>query len=128
MFVTRDCELLVNELAPRPHNSGHQTIEGNYVSQFNQHLRAIFNLPLGDPRAISNAVMINLLGEKNHNGVAKYQGLEKIMAIDGVYVHLYGKKYTKPFRKMGHITVVDQNRDSAIQKANYVKNTLKVIS
>jgi 5-(carboxyamino)imidazole ribonucleotide synthase len=128
MFVTRDGELLVNELAPRPHNSGHQTIEGNYVSQFNQHLRAIFNLPLGDPRAISNAVMINLLGEKNHNGVAKYQGLEKIMAIDGVYVHLYGKKYTKPFRKMGHITVVDQNRDSAIQKANYVKNTLKVIS
>ncbi|MDR6782539.1 5-(carboxyamino)imidazole ribonucleotide synthase [Pedobacter africanus] len=128
MFVTRDGELLVNELAPRPHNSGHQTIEGNYVSQFNQHLRAIFNLPLGDTRSISNAVMINLLGEKNHNGVAKYQGLEKIMAIDGVYVHLYGKKYTKPFRKMGHITVVDQNRDSAIQKANYVKNTLKVIS
>lgn len=128
MFVTRDGELLVNELAPRPHNSGHQTIEGNYVSQFNQHLRAIFNLPLGDTRSISNAVMINLLGEKNHNGVAKYQGLEKIMAIDGVYVHLYGKKYTKPFRKMGHITVIDQNRDSAIQKANYVKNTLKVIS
>ncbi|WP_316810201.1 5-(carboxyamino)imidazole ribonucleotide synthase [Pedobacter heparinus] len=128
MFVTRNGELLVNELAPRPHNSGHQTIEGNYVSQFDQHLRAIFNLPLGDTRAISNAVMINLLGEKNHNGVAKYQGLEKIMAIEGVYVHLYGKKYTKPFRKMGHVTIVDQNRDSAIQKANYIKNTLKVIS
>ncbi|MNL22346.1 N5-carboxyaminoimidazole ribonucleotide synthase [compost metagenome] len=128
MFVTRNGELLVNELAPRPHNSGHQTIEGNYVSQFGQHLRAIFNLPLGDTRAISNAVMINLLGEKNHNGVAKYQGLEKILAIDGVYVHLYGKKYTKPFRKMGHITVVDQNRESAIQKAGYIKNTLKVIS
>lgn len=128
MFVTKNGDLLVNELAPRPHNSGHHTIEGNYVSQFAQHLRAIFNLPLGDTRSISNAVMINLLGEKNHNGVAKYQGLEKIMAIDGVYVHLYGKKYTKPFRKMGHVTVVDQNRDSAIQKANYIKNTLKVIS
>lgn len=128
MFVTKNGELLVNELAPRPHNSGHHSIEGNYVSQFAQHLRAIFNLPLGDTRTINNAVMINLLGEKNHNGVAKYQGLEKIMAIDGVYVHLYGKKYTKPFRKMGHVTVVDQNRDGAIEKANYIKNTLKVIS
>lgn len=128
MFVTKNGDLLVNELAPRPHNSGHQTIEGNYVSQFAQHLRSIFNLPLGDTRCISNVVMINLLGEKNHDGVAKYHGLEKIMAIDGVYIHLYGKKYTKPFRKMGHITVVDQNRDGAIQKANYIKNTLKVIS
>ncbi|MEE1944393.1 5-(carboxyamino)imidazole ribonucleotide synthase [Pedobacter sp. KR3-3] len=128
MFVTKDSEILVNELAPRPHNSGHQTIEGNYVSQFEQHLRAIFNLPLGDTRSISNAVMINLLGEKGHEGVAKYDGLEKIMAIDGVYVHLYGKKYTKPFRKMGHVTVVDQNREHAIEKARYVQQTLKVVS
>ncbi|NQX38393.1 5-(carboxyamino)imidazole ribonucleotide synthase [Pedobacter steynii] len=128
MFITKNGDILVNELAPRPHNSGHHTIEGNYVSQFDQHLRAIFNLPLGDTRTINNAVMINLLGEKNHNGVAKYQGLEKIMAIEGVYVHLYGKKYTKPFRKMGHITIVDQNREKAIEKANYIKNTLKVIS
>ncbi|MEJ5961654.1 5-(carboxyamino)imidazole ribonucleotide synthase [Pedobacter immunditicola] len=128
MFVTRDGEILVNELAPRPHNSGHQTIEGNYVSQFEQHLRSIFNLPLGDTRCITNSVMINLLGEKGHDGVAKYKGLEKIMALDGVYVHLYGKKYTKPFRKMGHVTVVDQNRESAIEKANYIKQALKVIS
>jgi 5-(carboxyamino)imidazole ribonucleotide synthase len=128
MFITKDGEILVNELAPRPHNSGHQTIEGNYVSQFEQHLRAICNLPLGDTRSITNAVMINLLGEKGHEGVAKYQGLEKIMAIDGVYVHLYGKKYTKPFRKMGHVTIIDQNRDKAIEKANYIKQTLKVIS
>ncbi len=128
MFVTKDGEILVNELAPRPHNSGHQTIEGNYVSQFDQHLRCIFNLPLGDTRCISNSVMINLLGEKNHDGVAKYKGLEKIMAIEGVYVHLYGKKYTKPFRKMGHVTVVDQNRESAVEKANFIKETLKVIS
>jgi len=128
MFITRDGEILVNELAPRPHNSGHQTIEGNYVSQFEQHLRSIFNLPLGDTRSISNAVMINLLGEKGHEGVARYQGMEKIMALDGVYIHLYGKKYTKPFRKMGHVTIVDQNREAAIEKANYIKETLKVIS
>lgn len=128
MFVTKNGEILVNELAPRPHNSGHQTIEGNYVSQFEQHLRAIFNLPLGDTRSISNAVMINLLGEKGHEGTAKYDGLEKIMAIDGVYIHLYGKKYTKPFRKMGHVTVVDQNREHAIEKARYVQQTLKVVS
>lgn len=128
MFITKDGDILVNELAPRPHNSGHHTIEGNYVSQFEQHLRSIFNLPMGDTRSINNAVMINLLGEKNHTGVAKYDGLEKILALEGVYVHLYGKKYTKPFRKMGHITVVDQNRESAIEKANYIKNTIKVIS
>lgn len=128
MFVTKNGEILVNEVAPRPHNSGHQTIEGNYVSQFEQHLRAIFNLPLGDTRSLSNAVMINLLGEKEHEGVAKYDGLERIMAIDGVYVHLYGKKYTKPFRKMGHVTIVDQNREQAIEKARLIQQTLKVIS
>jgi 5-(carboxyamino)imidazole ribonucleotide synthase len=91
-------------------------------------LRSICNLPLGDTRSRSNAVMINLLGEKGHEGVARYEGLEKIMAIEGVYVHLYGKKYTKPFRKMGHVTIVDQNREQAIEKANHVKETLKVIS
>ena len=128
MFITKDGQILVNEIAPRPHNSGHQTIEGNFVSQFEQHLRSIFNLPLGDTRSRSNAVMINLLGEKGHQGVAVYDGLDQILALDGVYVHLYGKKYTKPFRKMGHVTVVDQNREQAIVKANFVKNTLKVIS
>ena len=128
MFVTRNGDILVNELAPRPHNSGHQTIEGNYVSQFQQHLRSIFNLPLGDTRCITNSVMINLLGEKGYDGVAEYKGLEKILALEGVYVHLYGKKYTKPFRKMGHITVVDQNRESAIEKAKYIQQALKVIA
>lgn len=128
MFVTRNGDILVNELAPRPHNSGHQTIEGNYISQFGQHLRAIFNLPLGDTRSISNAIMVNVLGEKGHDGVAKYDGLEKILAIEGVYVHLYGKKYTKPFRKMGHLTIIDQNREQAIEKARFVQQTLKVIS
>lgn len=128
MFITSNGDILVNELAPRPHNSGHQTIEGNYISQFGQHLRAILNLPLGDTRSISNAIMVNVLGEKGHDGVAKYQGLEKILSIDGVYVHLYGKKYTKPFRKMGHLTIVDQNREKAIEKARFVQQTLKVIS
>ncbi|MFN0289868.1 5-(carboxyamino)imidazole ribonucleotide synthase [Pedobacter helvus] len=128
MFITKHGDILVNELAPRPHNSGHQTIEGNYVSQFAQHLRSIFNLPLGDTRSISNAIMVNVLGEKGHDGVAKYSGLEKIMSIEGVYVHLYGKKYTKPFRKMGHLTIVDQNREQAIEKARFVQQTLKVIS
>ena len=128
MFITKNGDILVNELAPRPHNSGHQTIEGNYVSQFGQHLRAIFNLPLGDTRSISNAIMVNVLGEKGHEGVAKYDGLEKIMSIEGVYVHLYGKKYTKPFRKMGHLTIVDQNREQAIEKARFVQQTLRVIS
>jgi len=128
MFITKHGDILVNELAPRPHNSGHQTIEGNYISQFGQHLRAIFNLPLGDTRSISNAIMVNVLGEKGHDGVAKYDGLEKILSIDGVYVHLYGKKYTKPFRKMGHLTIIDQNREKAIEKARFVQKTLKVVS
>jgi len=128
MFVTKDGELLVNEVAPRPHNSGHQTIEGNYVSQFEQHLRAIYNLPLGDTTSITNAVMINLLGEKGFEGIAKYENLEKTLAIHGVFVHLYGKKYTKPFRKMGHVTIVDIDRAKAIEKARFVQNTLKVIA
>ncbi|ARS39547.1 5-(carboxyamino)imidazole ribonucleotide synthase [Sphingobacteriaceae bacterium GW460-11-11-14-LB5] len=128
MFVCKDGELLVNEVAPRPHNSGHQTIEGNYVSQFEQHLRSIYNLPLGDTSSITNAIMINLLGEKGFEGVAKYENLEKTLGIDGVYVHLYGKKYTKPFRKMGHVTIVDIDRDKAIEKARFVQKTLKVIA
>ncbi len=128
MFVCSDGELLVNEVAPRPHNSGHQTIEGNYVSQFEQHLRSIYNLPLGDTSSITNAVMINLLGEKGEEGIARYKNLEKILAIDGVFVHLYGKKYTKPFRKMGHVTIVDIDREKAIEKARFVQETLKVIA
>jgi 5-(carboxyamino)imidazole ribonucleotide synthase len=128
MFLTPDHQILVNELAPRPHNSGHQTIEGNYTSQFEQHLRAIFNLPLGDTRSITNAIMVNLLGEKGHEGIAEYKGLEKVLEKDGVYVHLYGKKYTKPFRKMGHVTIIDEDRQNAIDKAKFVKENLKVVS
>ncbi len=126
MFLTKSGELLINELAPRPHNSGHQTIEGNYTSQYAQHLRAIFNLPLGDTRSISNAVMINLLGEKGFEGLAEYEGLNEVLKTDGVYVHLYGKKYTKPFRKMGHVTILDDDREKAIEKARFVQKTIKV--
>lgn len=126
MFLTKTGDLLVNEVAPRPHNSGHHSIEGNYTSQFEQHLRAIFNLPLGDTRAISNAVMINLLGEPGFEGPAEYEGLTEILKIEGVYVHLYGKKFTKPFRKMGHITILDDNREAAIEKAREVQKTIKV--
>jgi len=128
MFVTKDGEVLVNEVAPRPHNSGHQTIEGNITSQYEQHLRAIFNLPLGDTSILIPSAMVNLLGEEGHTGDAQYAGIEELMATKGVHIHLYGKKKTKPFRKMGHVTVVDENIESLKEKANFVKETLKVIT
>ncbi|MCU0433216.1 MAG: 5-(carboxyamino)imidazole ribonucleotide synthase [Bacteroidia bacterium] len=128
LFLTRDGKVLVNEIAPRPHNSGHQTIEGNITSQYEQHLRAIFGLPLGDTALIQPSVMVNLLGEKGFEGTAVYQGIEQIMAEPGVYVHLYGKRFTKPFRKMGHITITAATLEEARQKAHFVKNTLKVIA
>ncbi|MEP1096621.1 MAG: 5-(carboxyamino)imidazole ribonucleotide synthase [Cyclobacteriaceae bacterium] len=126
MFLTKDGEILVNEVAPRTHNSGHQTIEANLTSQFEQHLRAILNLPLGSTEAISPSAMVNLLGEEQFTGNAKYEGLEACMAMQGVYVHLYGKKQTKPFRKMGHITIVDEEIGSLKEKARNVKELLKV--
>ena len=126
MFLTKTGEILVNELAPRPHNSGHHSIEGNITSQYDQHLRAIFNLPLGDTRSISNAVMINLLGERGYEGLADYEGLDEVMKISGVYIHLYGKKVTKPYRKMGHVTVIDDDRGKAIEKARLVQEIIKV--
>jgi len=128
MFVTKDKEILVNESAPRPHNSGHQTIEANVTSQYEQHLRAISSFPLGSTAERSKSVMINLLGDENHTGKAVYEGLEKIMGIEGVYPHIYGKEMTKPFRKMGHITIIDTTLAKAIEKANFVKENIKVIS
>jgi len=128
MFLDKHGRILVNELAPRPHNSGHQSIEGNVVSQFEQHLRAIFNQPLGNTDCLSNAIMVNILGEPGHEGPAIYQGIEKILKCAGVYVHLYGKALTKPFRKMGHVTIIDADREKAIEKAKFVQKTLKVVS
>ena len=125
MFVTED-RILVNEIAPRPHNSGHQTIEGNITSQYDQHLRCILGLPLGDTDIKIPSAMINLLGEPGFNGPAQYEGLKLVLAMEGAHVHLYGKALTKPFRKMGHVTVVDHNRNRLIEKAKFVKHTLKV--
>jgi len=126
MFVTKDKKVLVNEIAPRPHNSGHHTIEANVTSQYQQHLRAILGLVPGNTDSIRPAAMVNLLGEEGHSGVANYKGLEDVLAVEGIYVHLYGKKMTKPFRKMGHVTIVDGDIDSLKKKIDFVKKTLKV--
>ena len=128
LFVDKKGNLLVNEIAPRPHNSGHHTIESNITSQFEQLLRAIFNFPLGSTQLKLPSVMINLLGEPNHEGKVKYEGLTSSMRIEGVKVHLYGKKETKPFRKMGHVTVMDSSIEEAKRKSDIVKEQLKITS
>lgn len=128
MFLTKEGNLLVNEVAPRTHNSGHHTIEANITSQFEQHLRAILNMPLGSTELVTPAAMVNLLGEDGHTGNAQYLGLSDCMAMKGVYVHLYGKKITKPFRKMGHVTITDTTIESLKVKARKVKDTLKIIA
>lgn len=128
LFLLKDGTLLVNEIAPRPHNSGHHTIEANLCSQYEQHFRTLFNLAPGSTKAVSAGVMINLLGEEGHTGEARYEGLEEVLNIEGVFVHLYGKKNTKPFRKMGHITIVSDQIETAITKAKEVKEKIRVIS
>ena len=127
MFLTKDGDILVNEIAPRPHNSGHQTIEGNITSQYEQHLRSILNLPLGETDIIMPSVMLNLLGDKNSSGKAAYPGMDEVLKIKGVYPHIYGKAISKPFRKMGHVTVVNESLAKAKEKALMVKKLLKVI-
>ncbi len=126
MFVTREGEILVNEIAPRPHNSGHHTIEANFTSQFEQHLRSVMNMPLGDTGIRSAAAMVNLLGEDGYTGEAMVEGLDEAMAQKGVYVHLYGKKITKPFRKMGHVTVLEENMEELKSKAKKLKESIKI--
>ncbi|MFT6715421.1 MAG: 5-(carboxyamino)imidazole ribonucleotide synthase [Saprospiraceae bacterium] len=126
LFLTQDDELLVNEIAPRPHNSGHQTIEGNTESQYGQLLRCLLNMPLGDTSIVKPSVMVNLLGEKGFEGSVIYEGMDEILSLKGVYVHLYGKKITKPFRKMGHITITADTIEEAKEIAIKVKNTIKV--
>lgn len=128
MFLTRDGEVLINEVAPRPHNSGHQSIRANDVSQYEQHIRAIFDLPLGSTNAHSKAAMVNLLGEDGYSGEAIYEGMNEVLAIEGVHPFLYGKKITKPFRKMGHVTIIDQNFEKLKEKVIFVKESLKVIT
>ena len=127
-FLTKTGDILVNEVAPRPHNSGHHTIESTYTSQFEQHLRAITTLPLGSTKLISPSVMINILGHPDYEGDAIYTNVDTCLKLEGVYIHVYGKKVTKPYRKMGHVTIMDNTIEKAKTKANIVKNKLTVIS
>lgn len=128
MFVTRQGEVLVNEVAPRPHNSGHQTINANHVSQYEQHLRAILNLPLGSTALKSPSAMVNILGADGHSGPARYEGLDGVLKIPGANVVLYGKKDTRPARKMGHVTILDNDLGRLREKVEQVKRTIKVVT
>ncbi|MGV7105275.1 5-(carboxyamino)imidazole ribonucleotide synthase [Flavobacterium sp. U410] len=128
MFQTENDEILVNEVAPRPHNSGHYSIEASYTSQFENHIRAILDLPLGNTDSKVAGIMVNLVGEEGFSGQVVYENIEKIMAIDGVTPHIYGKRETRPFRKMGHVTIVNEDMAEARRVAEEVKNSIRVIS
>ena len=128
MFQTEDDTILVNEVAPRPHNSGHYSIEASYTNQFEQQLRAILGLPLGETASKVGGIMVNLVGAEGHTGEAVYENIEAILGLPGVTPHIYGKKETRPFRKMGHITIVNKDIKEARKVAELVKKTIKVIS
>ena len=128
LFQTEEGEILVNEVAPRPHNSGHFSIEGSLTNQFEQHIRAILNLPLGNTKSKIAAIMVNLVGEEGYTGDAYYKNLEQILSLEGVTPHIYGKKQTRPFRKMGHVTIVNNDISKARKIAELVKKTIKVIN
>ena len=128
MFLTKEGDILVNEVAPRPHNSGHYSIEGSYTSQYEQHLRAILDLPLGNTASKVAAVMVNLVGAEGHTGAVIYENMKHILSLDGVTPHIYGKKETRPFRKMGHVTIVHPDMQTAREMAETVKKSISVIS
>ncbi|AYN69030.1 5-(carboxyamino)imidazole ribonucleotide synthase [Euzebyella marina] len=128
LFQTKDDEILVNEVAPRPHNSGHYSIEASYTNQFEQHIRAILDLPLGDTQSKVAGIMVNLVGAEGHTGDVEYQNMRDILGLKGVTPHIYGKKQTRPFRKMGHVTIVNPDIAKAREIAQRVKETIKVIS
>ena len=128
LFQTQDDDILVNEVAPRPHNSGHYSIEAAYTNQFEQHLRAILNLPLGNTDSKTAGVMVNLVGAEGYQGKVIYENIEQIMAMSGVTPHIYGKKETRPFRKMGHVTIINEDINQARAIAEKVKQTIKVIA
>lgn len=128
MFQTKSDTILVNEVAPRPHNSGHHTIESNFTSQFEQHIRAILGLPLGSTKIKIPAIMVNLVGSEGHHGAVQYSDIDEILAMEGVTPHIYGKKDTRPFRKMGHVTIVNKDLAEARKVAEVVKNTIRVES
>tara|TARA_R110000868_G_scaffold411451_1_gene704148 strand:- start:115193 stop:116332 length:1140 start_codon:yes stop_codon:yes gene_type:complete len=126
LFLTKSGELLVNEIAPRPHNSGHHTIEANFTSQFEQHLRAVMGMPLGETGLRCPAAMVNLLGEDGFTGDAIVEGMDEAIKEQGVYLHLYGKKITKPFRKMGHVTLLAEDAGLLKEKADRIKELIKI--
>ena len=128
LFLTHKDEILVNEVAPRTHNSGHYSIEASYTNQFEQHIRAILNFPLGNTASKVGGVMVNLVGEEGFTGEVVYEKIETILKMEGVTPHIYGKKITKPFRKMGHVTIAHKDVNIARQIAEKVKNTIRVIS
>ncbi len=127
-FISKDDDLIINEVAPRPHNSGHQTIESCNTSQYEQHLRGVLNLPLGQTTVHLSSAMVNLLGAPNHTGDVVYQGLNEVLEKEGIHIHIYGKKQTKPYRKMGHITVTNNNLEQAKKIALWVKEQVQVKS
>lgn len=128
LFLTQEDEIIVNEVAPRPHNSGHYSIEASYTNQFEQHIRAILDLPLGNTDSKVGGIMVNLVGAEGHTGEVVYQNIEKIMAMDGVTPHIYGKKETRPYRKMGHVTIVNKDINKARKVAQVVKGLIKVVA
>ena len=128
LFLISDEEILVNEVAPRPHNSGHFSIEASYTCQFEQHIRAVLDLPLGKTDSKTAGVMVNLVGAEGHAGPVYYKNIDQILAIDGVIPHIYGKKETRPFRKMGHVTIINAELSIARKIAAQVKDILSVIS
>ena len=128
LFVTKDGEILVNEVAPRPHNSGHHTIEACYTSQFEQHVRAVLDLPLGSTELKAAGVMANLVGAEGFTGDVVYEGYDELLSEPGVNIHIYGKAQTRPFRKMGHVTVIAKDRDEARKRAEWAKNSILVKS
>ena len=128
LFIDKKGEVFVNETAPRVHNSGHHTIEGNFSSQFDMLIRLMLDYPLGNPDAILPAAIVNLVGAEGFSGKADYQGLTEVLQMDNVFVHVYGKRQTKPGRKMGHVTILSKEKQDLVFKANRIKQTLKVVS
>ncbi|MUH35620.1 5-(carboxyamino)imidazole ribonucleotide synthase [Zobellia amurskyensis] len=128
LFQTKDDQIIVNEVAPRPHNSGHYSIEASYTNQFEQHIRAILDLPLGDTKSKVAGIMVNLVGAEDYTGEVVYKNMSQILGMEGVTPHIYGKKQTRPFRKMGHVTIVNESISEARKIAQQVKETIKVIS
>jgi 5-(carboxyamino)imidazole ribonucleotide synthase len=128
LFIDREGDVWVNETAPRVHNSGHHTIEANYSSQYDMLWRILLNLPLGNPNEILPSAIVNLIGAEGYSGSVVYEGLDEVLKMENVFVHLYGKTTTKPGRKMGHVTIISKDYLDLTHKANKIKHTLKVIA